>query len=144
MGDNINWDFVKSIFEQHKNQNFPMEVIHKSRKDSVERAYNEWKLKNTETTLYDKIFSNIKEDFVIRLNDFPYNLEENVLHYIVWLNPNQTKYNYNSVIDKNLLNKIKTVLYNKHEIVDMIYFRNKSIHRTIKTINHYHVLVKVG
>ena len=85
------------------------------------------------------------ENIVIRLNDFPYNFECGLIHYVVWIRPHQINYKVGPRMDQELLGivykEIKTLEPN---MIEMVHFRNHENLRTIETIDHYHVIVKIG
>ena len=56
------------------------------------------------------IFGSNKDDLILILNDFPYNLEKSIIHYIAWLRPGQTTYRFEYKLEDDLLTKIKDIL----------------------------------
>ena len=70
-----------------------------------------------------------KKDYIIRRNDFPYDISQNISHSILWLK------------DESL--NIKELLINNNFILDdnLIWFRNSPENRSIKDIVHYHIFV---
>lgn len=125
------WIFLKQF---HKNP--PYQNI--LRKPEIEKEYllHKKKLKeknvNIENYLVEKLFkNNIK--YVITCNEFPYNLEKNIDHKLLWINPK-----YNDLFDDNFINNIielrmKGKLY--------IYFENIDSKKSIKSIKHFHIFI---
>ncbi len=74
------------------------------------------------------IFNNVV-DYVISDNGYPYNFESNCCHKILWSR---------SPLDPN---KIIGIL-KKHEYDDFVWFENKTEHKSIPEIVHYHVICK--
>ena len=139
----MTWEFIKEICDRcdRDNSDLPICSIDQTRSDIIENKYKEWKLSVGENYLYDKIFGNNNYDAVLRLNDFPYNFETDIIHYVVWLRPSRNKYKFTPRMDKSLLDKISEQL-NNNDInnLDMIHFRNTPNNRTINSIDHYHLL----
>lgn len=142
----MTWKFIKDICDKCDltNSDLPMDVIIKTRKDSTERKYQKWKSKVGEVNLYEKVFGNSDLDVVLRLNDFPYNFESSIVHYVVWLNPSQTKYPFGPRMDQTLLDRVVSdVRLKQANIKGILHYRNAPDNRTIHSINHYHLLVKI-
>lgn len=88
----------------------------------------------------------------ISLNEFPYDVEDNIYHLLLWFNPlcfnndenlNDNKYNklIVSQIEKAL--KDKLIPYNNDSKYEFIYFENHNFNRSIKAIRHIHIFIKL-
>ena len=100
------------------------------RTESMEKKYNSYiKMHPNYSNFLKKIFK--KENIILLLNKFPYDLEPNILHYILW---SKTKLN-NS--------QIKTILDEKLKSFNYIYFENLKKNKSIKDIFHIQVFVKI-
>jgi hypothetical protein len=66
------------------------------------------------------------EDYIITENNYPYNISDDILHYIIWCNKNP--YEIKKILDK----KYKSY----------VFFRNIYKHKSIKNIEHYHIFIK--
>ena len=74
--------------------------------------------------------------YTIKLALFPYDIENNVQHYILWFSPFLKYKIYN---DKNYIKKIINIHFkNKNTVYFMNYHKNRSINK----IPHYHIFVK--
>jgi hypothetical protein len=141
----ITWDVIQNICDkcETENSDLPIDLNINVRSDDILRKYRDWKLKSSEIDLIKGIFGNNDLDNVILLNDFPYNFEKGIYHYVVWLRPGQTSYNFTSRMDSKLLGIVKDYFSNNSSDNRVIgHFRNNPIIRTINTIDHYHVIVK--
>ena len=86
-----------------------------------------------------KILFRNDDKIVMKENDYPYKLPNNIKHYLIWIYPNE-KYKYIEV--ENFLKKF--IENNKDlNIDDYILFRNNVVNKSIETIEHYHVLFKI-
>jgi len=126
------WDFIKQF---HNNS----PLINIKRKKEIEEKYllHKKKLKEKNINIEDYLNNLLfKNDFkyVITNNDFPYNIEEDVQHKILWINPK-----YNDLFDDKLINKIITM---RMKDKNYIYFENIETNKSIKTIKHYHIFIK--
>ncbi len=140
------WKFIKQLCDKCEEENIDLPIDSKVniRKKSVSKKYSEWKQNNNERELYHRLFNDNALDIVLKQNDFPYNFEEGVAHYVVWLKPDQTRYNFYPRIDINLLDYVANELNKIYDNFELIHFRNKPNGRTIRTIDHYHILIKIN
>ena len=106
------------------------------RKNSVQQAYNneKQKIKN-----YSKFILNTYLDnklYNLQPNKFPYNLNNNIKHYVIWLHPMlDLKY----ITNKKLINSILKKYIPNNEY---IFYMNSYNNRSIKQIPHYQVFIK--
>ena len=75
--------------------------------------------------------SNINNKWVITLNDFPYNVTPDIIHYVLWLPHENYSNEHIDIIINNAFNKYKT----------KVWFINIPKYRSIKNIYHAHVFV---
>ena len=127
------WDFIS----QFSLKNPP--TIQLGRKQSVQDSYSKKKKylqfinKNIHDHLMESLFSDNKEYRYLK-NDYPYNLEDNIQHNVLWINPAYNeKYNEEYII--HLLNSFDT---------EYIVFRNNPSNMSIPSIIHYHVFTKIN
>ena len=93
------------------------------------------KYKPNQLNLMLELFSN-GNLYTIKLALFPYDIETNVQHYILWFSPFLKYKIYN---DKNYIKKIINIHFkNKNTVYFMNYRKNRSINK----IPHYHIFVK--
>ena len=74
-------------------------------------------------------------DYNYRLNDFPYNTEETITHYILWINPKSYQ---------KTSREVKSIIRGKVKVKNMnvIYFMNVPKNRSVMDIPHYHIFTK--
>ena len=98
------------------------------RKDNIQKSYELYKSNNSLKNFKMNIKKNIKKNgYIITENDFPYNLNNNVKHYIIWTN--------------NDIFKIKKILNKRFN--NYIFFRNLIENKSIKDIEHYHIFIEI-
>lgn len=131
MVNSYNWDFIKQF---HKNS--PSIQINRSKE--IENKYLEHKLlliKN-KISIHDYIIKKYFEDdceYKFVNNEFPYHVENNIEHKLLWFNPN-----INYIIDEKYINTLlNKLLFDKN----YIYFENIDSNKSIKSIRHIHVFV---
>jgi hypothetical protein len=86
-----------------------------------------------EKNLWDKFFLNNESDIVIRQNKYPFNYGENMNQLVVWLR------------DKNLdvnIDDISNIIKELYPDLDHKIILNQFDHRSIKSVLHYHVILK--
>ena len=98
------------------------------RKENIQKSYELYKSNNLLKNFKMNIKKNItKYGYIITENDFPYNLNNNVKHYIIWTN-------YDIFKIKKILNK---------RFINYIFFRNLIENKSIKDIEHYHIFIEI-
>ena len=129
--DAYSWDFIKQF---HNNP----PSINIKRKKEIEEKYvlHKKKLKdkniNIEDYLDNLLFKN-NFKYIITKNDFPYNLENNIEHKLLWINPN-----YINLFNDKLINEIINMRMRGKTYV---YFENIDNNKSIKSIRHYHIFI---
>ena len=113
------------------------EVIFR-RSPLIESSYENDKMINGRDNISNRITNKLKKikycsigniKFKITKNDYPYNFEDNIIHYVVWT-------------ESNIFEMIEAFeIYGLKEFVDFIMFNNSDSIRSIN-LNHYHLLVK--
>lgn len=134
----IKWEHISDIL---KNKEYEKLI----RDEKMSEKYNNYKKTLTdkiENIIHNKYFHEkklarrngyvINDRFVIASNDFPYNFEEGINHYVLWLNP---KYNKLSLEEVEIL---------CHNLFDFdVYVHETPLYlRSIKKIQHYHIFTK--
>lgn len=106
------------------------------RKCHDEKKYTEYLdfLKKKSITPHDNIIKNIIGDnkYVVVKNTFPYDLNKGIEHWLLWVNPK----------DKLNISEIDTIIKNKFKTC--VYFSNIEKNKSVKTIEHYQILVYKG
>ena len=131
------WNFVKSQIKTDDN------LFAFGRTTEVQNRYDRFKsnISNIFEYLIESLFPN-NEEMTFRENDFPYNFDTNekILHYLIWINPKKQ-----DKIDKQKITHFLNVNKSKLEIniKDYIMFENNPINKSVKTIEHYHILFRV-
>ncbi|KAK9476309.1 hypothetical protein V1514DRAFT_298752 [Lipomyces japonicus] len=96
-----------------------------------------------------------KSDYKILLNDFPYGLEDSIIHIVVWSKviipkqnfkahdgttiddlPNETRIAINNFVDQNFAQPLGL------NISDILWFKNWTALQSIREIDHFHVLLR--
>ena len=87
--------------------------------------------------LFDKYFRN-NYYYSIDINTFPYNICDNIEHWIIWINPN-----YEDIVKTN--KNIGTIIANnfyygdKSKLNNIIFFENIECRRSVKYLSHIQV-----
>lgn len=128
------WQKLKSVIDPIDNMYFF------GREEKVIEKYNKHKetIDNINEYLFKNLFKN-GDKIVIKENDYPYKLPNKILHYLIWLHPKE-KITHDQVefCLKEFLEKNKDL-----NITDHILFINNRVNKSIETIEHYHVLLKL-
>ena len=120
--------------------NAPEKILYRTR--AIRRKYdnfnNKLKLLNIDINnfIYTKYLKSERKNYKITLNDFPYNLKYDIMHYILWCNPNIGKIKFNNKI---WIDKIITSSFPNKEY---ICWANITKNQSVKGIPHYHVFIK--
>jgi len=107
-----------------------------ARKDEITSKYKSHKEKfqndeQLQTYILSTYLNEGKKQWAIVKNDFPYNVDSNITHFLLWINPN------------NLLTKDKIDIIVKDFAKDneVVYFQNHVSMQSIKSIPHYHIFI---
>ena len=109
-----------------------------TRKYEIQKAYDNEK-KNIGN--YDKYLLNTylnNQLYNLQLNKFPYDLEKNIIHYVLWLNP---------IIQESFIHNRKfiyTILKKYIPDKPFLFHMNLPENRSIKSIPHYQVFIKMN
>ena len=127
----ISWNYLSQFNEK----NPPQETLY--RKKEVQDNYETFR-GSLDITIADYLHSTLFGDqesleYNLRLNDFPYNTEDNITHYILWINPKSDK--------KNTL-PVKSIIKLKLKVKNVVYFMNVPKNRSVMEIPHYHIFAK--
>ena len=114
--------FLKNIYCKENNKiYYPLE-----RNNIVKKKYDNSKKSTLHTEYKENIRKNIlNHGYIITINNYPYNVEKNIIHNIIWCNKNKDEI-------KNILD----CLYNEY-----VFFNNIQENKSIKDIEHYHIFV---
>ena len=121
----ISWKYLKQFHFNSPNILLP-------RKEKVQKKYDIHKEKigmSIDNYILDTILHNLR--YKITINRFPYDLEKNISHHILWISPNYI------IVKKDIENIINTFFGYKK----FICYKNKIEARSIKTIEHYHIFI---
>ena len=129
------WNILKESIKGEDN------LVKFSRSEETTLKYEKFRqdIPNIYDYLYSHLFSK-GEILVFKKNDFPYKFDSNILHYIIWINPSIKKINKKKII--NFLTKKLSEL--DQSILDYILFKNNIVNKSVESIEHYHVLIKVS
>ena len=125
----ITWDNLK---QYHLNP--PHNRL--SRSVDINQNYESYKRTHTNTTqiIIDRNFKNNDKTFSIELNNFPYDVEDNIEHFVLWINPNKE---HEIVNNTEIYKYIESHFENK-----VIYFENNINNRSIN-LRHFHIFYKL-
>ena len=82
--------------------------------------------------IYTKYFSGTNKRYIIVPNHFPYKLEQNITHNLLWINPKIT-FNKSEIIG---------IINRNFDTNNIIYFENITEYKSVKEIRHIHIFVK--
>jgi hypothetical protein len=122
----IVWDELKK---------YDMTTVSKNlgRKTSVEHEYI-----SLPKEIKSQCISNIKKQLekcliLLRENEYPYDVDDNVKHYVLWMLENKDLESSKNYVSE-LLNKVKS---------DIVMFTNDTSAKSVLEINHHHVFVRM-
>jgi len=124
----ISWNYLSQFNEK----NPPQETLY--RKKEVQDKYETFR-DSLDIPMVDYLHSTLfqeSRDYNFRLNDFPYNTDETIIHYILWINPKS----------KSL--PVKSIIQLKLKVKKFVYFMNVPKNRSVMEIPHYHIFTKVA
>ena len=118
----MDWEFIKQF---HMNPpNFQLK-----RSIETQKKYDNYKKENFNIDFFKKELFKNNCNWIVKKNNFPYNLDKNIEHYLVWFK------------DEKFINyKLINFLFRDYKF---ICFENTLNFRSIDKIRHIHVFVKL-
>tara|TARA_Y100000389_G_C17190488_1_gene378576 strand:- start:23 stop:496 length:474 start_codon:yes stop_codon:yes gene_type:complete len=108
-----------------------------------------FKTSNVEYIKNTIINPNISSRFILTNNDFEYNIDSNIKHLLLWVNPYhlENKNLYKLEIDMNTVDYLEKLILIKlsskfPKEFEFSYFENSPNNRSIPEIKHIHIFVK--
>ena len=92
---------------------------------------------NLNEYIYKKYLNGLKINFVE--NNFPYDIEDNCHHYVIWFDNEYFKKVTSSINENKIINNIVRSKFKDNEY---IYFENLTHNKSIAKIKHFHVFIK--
>lgn len=135
----INWNYVKSF-----HMNPPLSINEFQRSEEIEKKYQQHKtflnskgikLEDYILSTYFKDISTIEKGWVIVPNNFPYNLDKEIEHLLIWIHPKK------SFTESEIIKHIEKYM-KENNYQDYVYFTHYKNIRSVHEINHYHIFVK--
>lgn len=127
--DNKNYHGWSDLRKYHLNAPPPHLL---SRKSAIQQLYDQQRLvtPNYSALLKQRLFPQESTDVVVTTNDFPYDLEDNITHLVVW-------YRSNNFDELRLIQILEEL-----GIKDYIIFTNTLAGKSIKDIDHTHLFLR--
>ena len=124
----INWEELKQIIKYKEYFKFKRSLFNSNR-----YLVHKFLLKKENIKLHNYITNKYLKNkkYSLVKNDFPYNLEKNILHLVLWINDGE-------IID--IEEVIKKELKNNYEF---LYFENPVNLRSVLEIKHLQVFIKL-
>ena len=134
------WDFIK----QFNFSNPPTSPF--CRNDSVEKDYGRHgseikKSGGVEQYLKGKYLSG-DIDFTMTLNNFPYDFQSGIVHYVIWFRLEKFSDFNNPGAVKEIIRKYQED--NNVEFKDIVFFQNIERLRSVPGIPHIHVFARIS
>lgn len=111
-----------------------------SRKSNIQKLYNN-RSKNIRNDFIDSLFDPyiVSNDVLYKFlpNNFPYNIEDGLLHYVLWIRPGVETSNttIRSIIAEKIVRRFK-------KPYEFTFFKNSDRYKSIPDVEHYHVFIK--
>ena len=131
----MEWDYV-----QRFHMNPPPSAADLPRNKNVDIKYQEHKkqVKSIKEHIISTYFDSesVERGWVIVNNEFPYDLNPNIQHLLIWIYPGK------DFSDESIIGIIEDYMKNNGHS-EYIYFRNILAIRSVLEIDHYHIFVKI-
>ena len=125
----MNWNYLKKNNLSKKiNRKPEIDLAYQNEKKNYNGNYEKYLL---DTYLNNRLYN-------LQLNKFPYDLEKNIVHCVLWLNP---------IIQKSFIHNKKfiyTILKKYIPNKPFLFHMNLPKNRSINTIPHYQVFIKMN
>ena len=134
----ITWEFLKNY---NNSVSLPEDTRTKKVQKSYEKHLKKLKKNNIDVNKYliDRLFVN-NLDYIITINQYPYNLTSDIKHYILWINPKNNKKYSTDDLDKIIKDYMLSL--DEHKFTEYIFFQNHIESRSVFHILHYQIFYK--
>jgi len=126
----ITWKYLQNF---HFNP--PSCILPRTKKIQEDYDNHKNKLKKANITIDKYILKTILKNnlkYKITKNRFPYDLDENIKHYLLWISPDI------QISQIKVINIIKKYFPNNQ----LVCYQNEMFAKSVKTIDHYHIFIK--
>ena len=157
----ITWSFLKKYHLNPPTIMLPREIDIQKKYDNFKKIIKNNNNNNIKNYILTNFFKN-NENIIFIKNNFPYDVESNIYHYVLWFNSNYCYLNKLNNLDKlnknnyekNILENIK-YFFDTKKINDttidnyifsnyeFIFFENIKENKSINSIKHIHVFFKL-
>ena len=128
MSKKYSWDFLLQFHLK------PPGMFQLKRSIKVQKEYDKYQENPFNNIIFSKNLFYNNDIFMFIKNRFPYNIEYNISHYVLFINPKlKKKFTEENI---NIIIKRLFVPFNS-----FIVFENYPQNRSIKNITHYHVFI---
>jgi len=139
------WQYIIYNYYTYTNQKYPFWFIqtfnNKTVPYSFKRNYNTQLAYNNRSNDARNLFiyniftpNDIKYSFIP--NTYPYNIADDVIHYVLWINPDINTYD---ILLKMIISDHVKLL---NHSINFCFFKNSLSNKSIPEIEHYHVFIK--
>lgn len=132
----MEWDYIKQF---HLNP--PPTAVYLPRNKEVEVRYQQHKkeFKSIKDYILNTHFdsNSIDQGWVIVDNEFPYDCQSNIRHFLIWIYPGK------ELSDQQIIGIIQEYMNNNGHS-EYAYFRNVPAIRSVLEIDHFHIFVKLA
>ena len=130
----ITWEFLM-------NYDYNIPLKEDVRSEHTINDYDIWKkyIKDNNLNINNYLHKKYLSDcnYCIEKNRFPYNVEENIFHYVLWINKNyEYKLNNKKILD------IITLKMNELNYSGYICFENHELSKSVDDILHYQIFFR--
>jgi len=126
----VTWEELKEYI-RIKNTGEKQPDLYRSLVESIKYYQHKEQVGDVNSYLLTKVLRDKK--YILVVNSFPYYLEDNILHYLIWIAPN---YSLSS-------DKIKCIVEERFSDQPYLIYKNYDEYQSIKSIEHYHVFIKI-
>lgn len=141
------WIYILYLYYTYTNNTYPFWFLYKLNKKTISFAlkrsnYIQNKYINLHASkkqeFIDNLFTSQDINYVFKPNNFPYAVDDNIIHYVLWIRPGL-------IINGTLLN---TVIFRHIKLIfkpnpKYSFIKNSVSNKSIPQIEHYHVFISL-
>lgn len=122
------------------NKTYLIPLLILNRNDDIKKKYLLYNQTNKKNIFIENI-KNHNEKYVFLKNDFPYNIDDNIKHYVLWCKEKSSINNIENIITIKIRELINKKIFSKQEY-EFVFSYNVEKNKSIPEIMHYHVFIK--
>lgn len=139
------WIYILYLYYTYTNNSYPFWFLYKLNTKTIPFALKRSKTiqdkycklsANKKATFINNLFTSEEINFIFKPNNFPYDIDTNITHYVLWIRPGL---NIDNLILINVIKNNIEIVFKK--LYRFSFIKNCPANKSIPEIEHYHIFI---